>query len=132
LHARILIAPGPWYGSSAYLLLALIPFVASRSPRFGPARLGGATKCLTSFLGSDIPPPRSAEANGLPFYWRRGKFPTRDVEHLQGEIEQDLRRKTSLSHDPSERHRSSDAKARRQFRWNVSACGGIVFRCWHA
>ncbi|MEQ1872052.1 MAG: hypothetical protein ABL961_18710, partial [Vicinamibacterales bacterium] len=91
------------------------PLVASRSTRLGPACLGGPTECLTSFLGCDIPPPRSAEPNGLAFYWRWGKFPTRDVEHLQGEIEQDLRRKSRLSHDPPERHRSSDAQARRQF-----------------
>src|SRR5213594_2451506 len=106
----MVLAPKPLYADSAYLLLALIPFVACRSPRFGPACLGGATKCLTSFLGSNIPPPRGAQAYGLTLYWRGREFPTRDVEHFQGEIEQDLRRKTSLSHDPSERHRSSDAK----------------------
>src|SRR5258708_17374976 len=98
----------PLYADSAYLLLALIPFVACRSPRFGPACLGGATKCLTSFLGSNISPPRSAETNGLTLYWRRGKFPPRDVEHLQGAIEQDLRTEPRLSHDPPARHRSSD------------------------
>ena len=86
-----------------------------RSTRFGPARLGGPAECLASFLRSDIPPPRSAEANGLPLDGRRGEFSTRDVEHLQCEIEQDLRRKSRLPHDSPERHRSSDAQARRQF-----------------
>lgn len=115
LHVYLLLPPVRWYADSAYLLLALIPLVASRATRFGPSCLGGPTECLTPFLGSDIPPPRRAEANGLAFYWRWGKFSTRDVEHLQGEIEQDLRRKSRLSHDPPERHRSSDAQTRRQF-----------------
>ena len=97
------------------LLLPLVPLVALSAPRLGPPGLRGLPQSLASFLGTDVAPTSSAEANGLPFYWRRGEFSARDVEHLQCEVEEDLRRKSGLSHDSAERHRSSDAQTRRQF-----------------
>ena len=127
LHANVLLTPEPRYADYAYLLLTLIPFVASLSTRFGPACLGGPTERLAAFLRADIPPARGAQADSLPFNWRWRKFPARDVEHLQREIEQDLGRQSTLSHDASKRHGSSDAENRRQLRRDVRACWEACF-----
>ena len=96
---------------------------------FGPARLGSVSESLAPFLRADIAPARGSEANRLPFYWRRREFTTRDVEHFQREIEQDLRRQTALTHDASKRHGSSDTQTRRQVGRNLCSRGGTSFCC---
>lgn len=99
--------------TGSYLFLPLSPLVTSRAARFRPSCLGRSTQCFAACLGADISPPRGAEAHRLTFYWRWGQFPTGNVEHLQGEIQQHLRRQSSLPHDASHRHRASDAETRR-------------------
>lgn len=95
----------------------------------GPPRLSGVSQSLAPFFRADIAPTRGAEANSLPLYWRRREFSARDVEHLQREIQQDLRRQSTLSHDASKRHGSSDAKTRRQVGRNMSGRWGAHFGC---
>ena len=89
------------YADSACLLLVLLSLVAPGVTWLSPSRLGGSTKRLAPFLWAHIAPTGRAQANCLPFNRGRREFPARDVEHLQREIEQDLRRKSRLSHDAS-------------------------------
>ena len=93
----------------------------------GPTRLGGPSEHLAPFLGSNTTPTSGAEANSLPLYWRRREFAACEIEHLQREIEQDLWRQSTLSHDAPKRHGSSDAENRRQLRRDVGACWGACF-----
>jgi hypothetical protein len=103
------------------LLLAVTALIAIGITVFAPACLGRPAEGLATFLGPNVPPPRRPQTHSLALYGRRREFTTGDVEHLQREIEQDLRRKPGLSHDSSERRRPSDAQARRQFRGHMSA-----------
>lgn len=68
-------------------------------PVFGPSSLCGSPQKLTSLFGADIAPARSAQADrrSMDRFWRQ--FPARNVEELEGEIEQDLGRKTRVTHD---------------------------------
>ena len=105
----------------------MIAFVAARATVLGPPRLGCVSEGLAPLFRADIAPTRGAEANGLSLYWRRREFAAREIEHLQREIEQDLWRQSTLSHDAPKRHGSSDAENRRQLRRDVHCCLGACF-----
>ena len=94
-----------------------------------PYLLGCAAHCRTPFLSGHVAPARGTEADRLSAYGRGSEFSTGDVEHLQRQIEQDLRRQPTLSHDASKRRGSPDAETRGQRRRNRGTCLGAFFRC---
>src|SRR5687768_13580450 len=109
------------YADSAYLLLSLQRLVVSGAPVLCPPRLGGLPERLAADLRADVPPARRTEADSLPLYWRRRKLSARYVEHLQREIDQDLRRKPALPHDALQRHASPHTQTRRQILGDLGA-----------
>ena len=86
-----------------------------------PPGLGGFPECLAADLRADVPPARGAETNSLPFYWRWRELSAGDVQHLQREIDQDLRGKSALSHDALQRHASPDAETGGEILGDLSA-----------
>lgn len=86
-----------------------------------PPGLGSLPERLAADLRTDVPPARGAKTNSLPFYWRWRELSAGDVEHLQREIDQDLRGKSALSHDALQRHASPNAETRRQILGDLSA-----------
>lgn len=86
-----------------------------------PPGLGSLPERLAADLRTDVPPARGAETNSLPFYWRWRELSAGDVEHLQREIDQDLRGKSALSHDALQRHASPDAETRGEILGDLSA-----------
>ena len=102
-------------------LLTVIPFAPISAGTFRPTRLGSSPKRLASLRGPNVAPARRPKANGLSFQRRGRQFATRKVEHFQREIEQDLRWKSALSHDATQRDRASDTECTRQVRRNLRA-----------
>ena len=87
----------------------------------GPPGLGGLAERLAADLRTDVPPARGAKTNSLPFYRRWRELSAGDVEHLQREIDQDLRGKSALSHDALQRHASPHTQTRRQILGDLGA-----------
>jgi len=102
------------------LLFGRVLFGLSSAAMFIPSRLRGATESLAALLRCHITPSGGAEADSLPLYWRRRQFSTRHVENFQREIEQNLWRKPTLSHDASQRDRAPNAQALGEICWNFS------------
>ena len=98
----------------------LVSALASPStPILIPARLSGPTKGLAAFRRRNIAPSCSAETNGLPLYGRRRELSTRHVQYLESQVDEDLRRKSGLSHNPPQYSGSPHAQCTREFRRNT-------------
>lgn len=113
----------------AALGLTWIVFVPAWATGLGPARLSGASEHGAPFLGPHVAPARGTEADRLSAYGRGSEFATGEVEYLQRQIEQDLRRQRTLSHDAPKRRGSPHAEIRGQRRRNRGTCLGAFFRC---
>jgi hypothetical protein len=76
--------------------------------------LNGPAENFTPLLCADVPPPRRAEANSGAFYrfWR--EFSARNVEQFKGEIDQDFRWQTGMSHHGAKPGATSDAQSARE------------------
>lgn len=86
-----------------------------------PPGLGSLPERLAADLRTDVPPACGTKTNRLPFYWRRRELSAGDVEHLQREIDQDLRGKSALSHDALQRHASPYAETGGEILGDLSA-----------
>ena len=101
------------------LLLFCLPVVSRGGPWFIPPRSSSAPERLTPFCRRDIAPSCGAETNGLTFYRRRREFPTRNVQYLQSQVNEDLRRKSGLSHNPPQYSGSSHTQCTGELRRNM-------------
>ena len=117
------------YADSVYLLLALRSLIPIRASMLCPPRLGGLSERLAADLRTDVPPARCTKADSLPFNRRWREFPAGDVEHLQREIDQDLRRKSTLPHDALQRHASPYAQTAREIVGDLSVTYRTRFGC---
>ena len=94
-----------------------------------PSSLGSLPESLTPNLRADVPPARGPETDSLPFYRRWRELSAGDVEHLQREINQDLRGKSALSHDALQRHASPHAQTGGEILGDLSASYHTRFGC---
>ena len=74
---------------------------------FGPPGLGGLAQQAASLFWTHVAPARRPETNScsLDRLWRQSA--TRDIEQLDGEIEEGFRGKARLPHHAPESSRSS-------------------------
>ena len=92
---------------------------------FRPASLRRASKDLAAFFRADIPPSRRAQADGGALDRRRRELAAREIEDLDGQVEQRLRWKTRLAHDAPESRGPARTEHSREFR-SQNIDGGIA------
>ncbi len=68
----------------------------------GPARLGRFSERFAALLGTDMAPPRRAQTDRRSMDRFRREFSAGEVQELEREIEEDLRRKTRVTHHASQ------------------------------
>ena len=80
----------------------------------GPARLRRFSQRFAALLGTNIPPPRCAKADGRSVnrVWR--EFSTGDVEEFNRHIEQRLRWQACMAHQAAQSCRSACAENSRE------------------
>lgn len=84
------------------------------SSGLGPARLRRFSQRSAALLGTYVPPARGAKADGRSVngFWRESS--TRDVEELNRQIEERLRREACVAHQAAQSCRSAGAENLRE------------------
>jgi hypothetical protein len=82
----------------------------------GPTRPRGEARESASFFGADVAPPRDAQTDGgPPNGWRREPS-TRNLQEIEGDIQQWFSSQAGLAHHGPQPTRTTDTQPTREFR----------------
>lgn len=91
-----------------------------------PARLDGTSQDSRTLGGADIPPARRSKTDGGAAYRRSGQLSARNIDQLDGEVEEDPRGEAGLPHDGAQPGAASGAKRSRDLTikgWGLANSG---------